>query len=163
MISKQAALILLTTDFVTGMTEIRKQVNLVQDWGDIEKASSVYKRFLNSRSEDLNSELVLVVKLITDKSLAELFSAMKSLNTLKTNPLSPHPYTLLSYGGTTRLVPGENLPHPLLHSDSLTLRCAAEAWGEYEHPVLGQTLNELVKSDRSFSNVEFYSQFSVQI
>jgi hypothetical protein len=160
------ALIRISVDLVAGNSRLQTIVAEIQDVGRIVAGSSVYKRFLNSRREDLNSELLLVVKLETQKSEIEMFDFLKKKEMIspRQGMAKPETYTLLAYDQTTRLVPGQNLPSTLLHQDFLTLRCASEAWGAYEHPVLGQTLNELVKStqqqkERSTEHTEFFSQF----
>lgn len=156
-------LILVAIDLVAGSSRLKEIFYDFQEIGVVESASSVYKRFLNKRSEDLNSELVVVVKLETRLSYTDLLNYLRKKERPRNlqNFTEAENFLLLSYDKMTRMVPGENLPHPLLHGDPLTLRCAAEAWGLYEHPVLGQTLGELVRSNSSGnSNVEFYAQFS---
>lgn len=156
------ALIRISVDLVAGVSRLQTSVREIQDIGKVVSSSSVYKRFLNSRLEDLNSELILVIKLETLKSEAEMFEFLrkKGVSSPRVGLAKPDSYTLLVYDNSTRLVPGENLPNPLLHQDTLTLRCASEAWGAYEHPVLGQTLNELVKSSQRIDRTEFFSQFN---
>lgn len=158
------ALILAKMDFISATETINLVSRKMSEFGTVVAASSVYKRYLNERSEDLNSELVMVAKIKTNKSEMELFRL------LKTNEIIPGPhqfgrtgkFLLLSYDQKTRMVPGQNLPHLLLRTDLLVLRCAAEAWGDYEHPVLGQSLNEIVGLQTELASVEFFSQFSFE-
>jgi hypothetical protein len=112
-------------------------------------SSSVYKRDLEFGVNNFNSELVMALRLEIPIGHQELHQILKNL--------SPG-ITLLAYDQEVHLFPGKSLPHPDLHQDSLTLRCAAEAWGTYEHPVLGQTLNEIVRSHDKFEKVEFFAQ-----
>lgn len=156
-------LIRISVDLVAGASHLQTTVRELQDVGRMTAASSVYKRFLNSRMEDLNSELILVIKMETLKSESEIFQFLKKKGNggPRIGLSKPDSYLLLAYDSATRLVPGENLPNPLLHQDSLTLRCASEAWGAYEHPVLGQTLDELVKFNQSVERTEFFSQFAI--
>jgi 7,8-dihydro-6-hydroxymethylpterin-pyrophosphokinase len=68
---------------------------------------------------------------------------------------------LLVFNKDVIMLPNQTLPHPLMVSDTVLLRCASEVWGDYEHPILAQTLNEIVDSNRFFDKVEFYSQGSL--
>ena len=160
MTEQHAALIFISIDLVSGPDRLRDISREIGEIGRIAATSSVYKRYLNERSEDLNSELVMVMKVETQKSEMDIFRFLK----MKEKPgdhhqlARPECFLLLSFDQMTRLVPGQNLPSPLLHSDRLVLRCAAEAWGSYEHPVLGQSLNEIVKSEKEIVGVEFFSQ-----
>ena len=146
---------------MAGSHRLQTLIREIQEIGKIVTGSSIYKRFLNSRMEDLNSELIFVVKLETQKNEIQVFDFLrkKEMISPRFGMSKPETYTMLAFDQNTRLVPGENLPSPLLHQDPLTLRCASDAWGSFEHPVLGQTLNELVKSHQSVERTEFYSQF----
>ena len=119
---------------------------------------------MNERAEDLNSELILVMKIKTHKSDLELFRFLKQKekNRGQLQQMRSESFIMLAFDQMTRMVPGQNLPNVLLHSDRLILRCAAEAWGSYEHPVLGKTLNEIVKSEKEIAGVEFFSQFFIR-
>lgn len=119
--------------------EFRKHVQ-------IQQSSSVYKRYLTTRREDLNSELVIVVQVQTSQSLEELqqFLAKRAL--------------LLAFENEIRMVPGLAVPHPQLQQDNLTLHCSAEAWPDYVHPVTNQTLGKMVSGGEPISFAEFYTQ-----
>ncbi len=145
---KHSFLILLTTDFVHGIQEQQRILSEIQNFSKVLNTSSVYKRYLDFSADNLNSELVLVLRGETDFSEKHLQDAISKVST---------DLLLLALDQEVNMLPGNTLPHPLLHTDPLTLRCAAEAWGSYEHPVLGQTLNEIVRSDR-MEKVEFFAQ-----
>jgi hypothetical protein len=155
MSSAHAILVLIAIDLVAGQRRLKEIVHSLSEIGSVTGTSSVYKRFLTSRSEDLNSELVMVLKLQTEQFPEDIF---RTLHEKQQDLLRSGHFVLLVYDNLVRLMPGQNLPSSLLHTDNLTLRCAAEAWGAYEHPVLGQTLNELVRSHEPLSNVEFFAQ-----
>lgn len=152
------AMIYISTDLMAGIPRLEKIIESLKTTGEIVGVSSIYKKYRNQRSEDLNSDLVLVVKLETEKVFEELFQVLDK--TEQQQRLSTHSalLSLLTYDRLVRLYPGQNLPSPLLHTDPLTLRCASEVWGSFEHPVLGQTLNELVRSQKPLSHVEFFAQ-----
>lgn len=150
-------LILVSIDLVAGQSKLKEIANSFQAIGQVVETSSVYKKYLNARSEDLNSELIFVLKVETEKDVSEIFKFLENEQSRFATE-DRGAFVLLTYDHLLRLFPGQNLPHPLLHSDKLTLRCAAEAWGAYEHPVLGQTLNELVRSSDPLAHVEFFAQ-----
>jgi hypothetical protein len=54
--------------------------------------------------------------------------------------------------------PRLTLPYPLLHQDPLIIRCAAEAWGQYEHPIYLKSLSEMARSAQNAKTAEFHMQ-----
>lgn len=52
---------------------------------------------------------------------------------------------LLVFDDFTCMTPDLTLPHPELHVQPEALILAAEVWGEYVHPVLGQSLYSLTR------------------
>lgn len=153
------ALIYISVEFTAGLEKVRTLLTGLRQYGDIPRTSSVYKRFLTSRQEDLNSDICLVVKIDTDLGPMELQQRLEEMNSvLLQNQHRQGQTLLLSYDRVVQLLPTSTLPHPQLRNDGLTLRCAAEIWGGYEHPVLGQTLNELVKSSEPIKTSEFFAQ-----
>lgn len=158
MTQSHAILIRISLDLIAGIPRLKKIISEFSGLGEITAVSSIYKRYLNQRSEDLNSELVLVTKLETQKTFEDVFHFLNQTEARQKMSSPSVVISLLSFDQTVRLFPGQNLPSPLLHAESLTLRCASEVWGIYEHPVLGQTLNELVRSAQPLSHVEFFAQ-----
>jgi hypothetical protein len=155
-----SALIWTSTDLMAGLDRLKTRVQQLADVGDIARVSAVYKKFLSHRSEDLNSLLVLAIRLNTDLGSDQLFAILQSLakNDEPTSGGENESLILLAFDQEIRLMPGQNLPHLKLHTDTLTLRCAAEAWGEYQHPVLGQSLQDLVRFSDPLIHVEFFAQ-----
>lgn len=111
--------------------------------------SAIYKKYFSEKSDDLNSVLICVIRIETGLSPQSLFQKMSSWT---------GDWVLLLYDQIVSLTPEMPIPHPLLFEDAALLRCASETWGEYEHPILGQSLNELVRSVHSFENIEFFAQ-----
>ena len=62
MIQEHFVLIYLSVDLVVGLSELKQMVSALQEKVQIQAISSVYKRYLTHRSEDLNSELIAVIK-----------------------------------------------------------------------------------------------------
>jgi 7,8-dihydro-6-hydroxymethylpterin-pyrophosphokinase len=155
-----SALIWTSTDLMAGLDRLKVRIQQLESVGDIARVSAVYKKFLSHRSEDLNSLLVLAIRLNTDLESEQLFAILQSLekNDEPTAGGENESLTLLAFDQEIRLMPGQNLPHLKLHTDTLTLRCAAETWGEYQHPVLGQSLQDLVRFSDPLKHVEFFAQ-----
>lgn len=157
------ALFWIATDFMSGTARLQNSVFKLTSLGPVISVSSVYKKFLYSRTEDLNSELCAVVKMGIEKSQNEVFDFLSEF--IRQSHSAPQgsktEIAILALDQEVRLYPGQNLPSPLLHSNSLILRCASEAWGGYEHPIIKKTLNELVKSSEPLMNVEFFAQGKV--
>lgn len=150
-------IILISTEFVSGINRIREMLSELQSLGELTSVSTLYKKFRSLRAEDLNSNITLVTRWNLLKSPEETFETLERLRA-SINWKHGDEITLLGIDGEVRLVPGENLPNPNLHGDSLVLRCAAEVYGEYFHPVLGQTLSELVVCSDPVHLAEFFSQ-----
>lgn len=66
--------------------------------------------------------------------------------------------TLLAWGEQVLLNPRTPLPNPDLHRLRVFLQCCAEVEPKLVHPILGQTLIELVNLDPRPLNADFYAQ-----
>lgn len=144
-------MIFIAVDVLEGASTLKSQIELLATQCEGLRVSSVYKRNQQSPlSNRFFSELVVVVK-------AETFLSVEKLSIWLKDKMNNHA-AILTFDSDVQLLPDLNLPHPLLHTDPLTLRCACEVWGSYEHPVLGQTLNELVQLEQQTKNYEFFSQ-----
>lgn len=144
-------MIFIAVDALEGASALKSKIELLALQCEGLQVSSVYKR--NQKSPFSNryfSELVAVVR-------AETFLSIEKLSLWLKEKMSNHA-AVLTFDSDVHLLPDLNLPHPLLHTDPLTLRCACEVWGSYEHPVLGQTLNELVQLEQNTMNYEFFGQ-----
>lgn len=117
------ALFWISIDFMSGVNQLKEIISDVALIGDVIGTSSVYKKFINRRSEDLNSELSIVVKIETEKNQDEIFERIKEI--LKQRHLHRRENTenlvLLAFNQDVRLFPGENLPSPTLHTNPLDI------------------------------------------
>lgn len=124
---------------------------------EVEKISSIYRRIEASTEGTLSSDLVVSLRLRTPMDLESVKKRIRWV-------ASEHPATkvyLLSFNHDVILDPKMPIPHPDLHADTLILHCAAEIEGGFEHPVLGRSLQELVKSSQprdGQSRFEFLSR-----
>jgi 7,8-dihydro-6-hydroxymethylpterin-pyrophosphokinase len=155
-----SVLISISTDLMAGNERLQYFIQQLREVGEIVQTSSVYKKFLSERSKDLNSSLIVALRMETERDRDEIFALLQKLEQKKETSFaaSPENLILLAFDQEIRMRPGQNLPHPKLHTDTLTLRCAGEAWPEYTHPVLGQTLRELVRCSDPLKHVEFFAQ-----
>lgn len=152
----RTAIIFISTDFLSGLSRIKNVLREMSEIGELQRISTIYKKYRSQRSEDLNAVIVTAARWKLNMSEAEVFDLIEDIAASVTGGNTE--IFFLAATDTVRLVPGENLPHPLLHSDSLVLRCAAEVFGEYRHPILAQTLSELVFCSDPVIDVEFFDQ-----
>jgi hypothetical protein len=111
--------------------------------------SSVYKKYLSPQKVDLNSSIFFV-------TLAET-----NFDELKTHQIiseTSDKIRFLAYDSLVLMSPTLTLPDPALYKDIGILRCSAEIYGNYRHPILNKSLNEILSTVKSFEYIEFYSQ-----
>ncbi len=149
------ALLAFTSDPIRAEQTLKKLLEQTKSFCSIMSVSSVYKS--DSRQQtNQRSELVMVAKVRTTLSQRELSLNISNVKTVEGGVTSQA--ILLSLNREILMTPGLTLPDPRLVQDRLILQCAAEVWGQYEHPILGQTLTELVKLYPARDPVEFFSQ-----
>lgn len=138
------ALISLSTQMVKGPRALREAIGSMAEL-QVEKVSSVYKRLDPETEGTLASEILMVLGVTTAVDLKGLQNQIKMARVA----FPSVEWTLLSFNHDVRLDPEYPVPHPALHTDPMILHCAAEVEGVFEHPVLGRSLQELVKSSQS--------------
>lgn len=150
--SRHSALIHVSLDLLGGVEGARKILKQISDCGRVEAISSVYKRYLTPDLVDLRARLEFVVLLDTslgvDQALHLVLSQCSGHSEL----------TLLVFDHMVMMSPRLTLPYPQLHLDPLIIRCAAEAWAQYEHPIYQKSLSEISRSASPVREVEFYMQ-----
>ena len=134
-------MIAISTQMTRGLEGIRECLKTLTIL-DVQRVSSVYRRRDQQTDGTLSSEVVVALAALTEMRLLDLQNFLKKQN----EGLTFSKWLLLSYNDEVRLDPEAPIPHPLLHFDPLVLRCAAEIQGSFEHPVLGRSLQELVRS-----------------
>jgi 7,8-dihydro-6-hydroxymethylpterin-pyrophosphokinase len=147
-------LLAIVADLAKGEAAQKKLITQVREFCQILAISSVYKRERTVGAK--NPELVAVLKItssLPSEELAERFSKMQLNDSGMTAEV-----VLLTLNHEVWLRPDCTLPDLRLAKDPLFLRCAAEAWGDYEHPILGRTLTELVKLHPAADSIEFFAQ-----
>lgn len=149
-------LIGLLVDITRGQKMVRQLTNEMNSIVSFHSVSTIYKRNTSQKKYGHSSELICVFKAMTSFGPEQISMALQSLQTKHQGTRA----LLLSYDKKVQLIPELTLPHPILIQDRALLRCSSEVWGDYEHPILGQTLNEIVSSNNVFDDVEFYSQGS---
>ena len=153
-VSENEAIIALISDPIKTELSQRKRLFQAFDFCKILKVSNVYKREGNESQQQ--SELVVVLRVSTSLDWQNLMRKLSNLQIRESKIFSKA--TLLTINSEVLLLPGATLPDPSLVQDRLILQCAAEVWGDYEHPVMNQTLTELVKLYPTRDPIEFFSQ-----
>lgn len=146
-------LVHIVADLVGGTPIAQALVTEMGKVGEITAVSSVYKRYLGKNRVDLNANIEAVVRLGTDCEVDELLWYFKQFISEKKAALN-----LLSYDNLVVLSPQLTLPHPSLHTDFLIVRCASEAWTQFEHPIIQKTLNEITSLTMPATDAEFFMQ-----
>ena len=150
------ALAAISTQLAHGITGLRQALRELSPL-EIQRVSAIYRRIDAATEGTLSSDLVMALRFATNLDLLSVKSKFRLLS-------SEHPATrlyLLTFNHDVILDPKMPLPHPDLHADPLILHCAAEIEGGFEHPVLGRSLQELVKSSQprdGQSRFEFLSR-----
>lgn len=146
-------LVHVVTDLVGGTPIAQALATEMGKVGEITSVSSVYKRYLGNNRVDLNANIEAVVRLATDCEVDELLWHFRQFIQDKKAALN-----LLSYDNLVVLSPQLTLPHPSLHTDHLIVRCASEAWTQFEHPIIQKTLSEITSLTRPADDAEFFMQ-----
>lgn len=146
------ALIFIALDLVGGEAKAKNILSQILECGTIEAISSVYKRYLTDARVDLRARMEFVIRLET------VMSVDQCLHMVLTVEKDQAELTLLAFDDVILMSPRLTLPYPAMHTDSLIIRCAAEAWGQYEHPIFQKTLSEISRTASSARMAEFYIQ-----
>ncbi|MGZ3768405.1 MAG: hypothetical protein ACXVCP_01310 [Bdellovibrio sp.] len=160
-VTQHSALIHITLDLVGGIEKARSLLERTKEFGQISAISSVYKRYLSKDHDDLSAKLEFVARFETILDVDQTLNLILSLCEVGVSGFtqkSRTEATLLVYDSMILMSPKLTLPYPELHRDPLIIRCAAEAWGQYEHPIYQKSLSELSKLALPSKLAEFYIQ-----
>lgn len=158
---RHSALIHVTVDVVGGVEIAKSILREISACGDIASISSIYKRFLTPEAVDLSARLEFVIRLETGMSVDQTLHLALSQCNQGAQGLVQKTHTeltLLAFDDIIQMSPRLTLPYPLLHQDPLIIRCAAEAWGQYEHPIYQKNLSDISRSAPPARQAEFYMQ-----
>ncbi|MNK93753.1 hypothetical protein D3C87_1139280 [compost metagenome] len=151
--AQHVSLIHVSLDLVGGTDRARDLLLNVKECGEIRTISSVYKRYLTPERVDLNARMEFVFCFET------LWGVDQCLQLTKTAAADGRAeLTMLTFDDMILMSPRLTLPYPLLHQDPLIIRCAAEAWGQYEHPIYQKSLSEMARSALNAKTAEFHMQ-----
>jgi 7,8-dihydro-6-hydroxymethylpterin-pyrophosphokinase len=158
--TSKTALVLVSIKMISGQEILKRLVNELKliSW-DLE-FSSVYVQYETEQRYDFDANMVTVLKIVMSQSTQELAQSLERIQNYLLSYTGPNRVKLvpLAIEQETLLIPGLTLPHPSLHGDALVIRCAAEVWGHYEHPVLKKTLHDLARHLPPITNAEFMLQ-----
>lgn len=155
------SLIYISLDLVGGAEKAKALLQDLSELGSVERVSSIYKRYLTKDRVDMSAHLEFVIRYRSTMNVDQTLQKVLSLCESGAPGLSQRTQcelTLLVFDKTISMSPRLTLPYPHLHTDPLIIRCAAEAWGSYEHPIYQQTLSEIARAARPVQEAEFYLQ-----
>lgn len=158
---RHSALIHAALDLVGGAEKAKDLLRKLSECGEVTAISSVYKRYLTAERLDLSAYLEFVIRFETPLNVDALLHLILSLCEEGTPGLSQKSHkelTLLTYDDLILMSPRLTLPYPQLHQDPLIIRCSAEAWGQYEHPIYQKNLSEIARAAAPARQAEFYIQ-----
>ena len=156
-----AGLIYVSIDLVGGLEKARQILSKIADISEVTDVSSVYKRYMTRERVDFNARMEFVVRIETILSVEQTLYMLLSLREqwvaqdMRRNHCE---LILLAFDQKAIMSPKLTLPYPGLHTDSLIVRCAAETWGGYEHPIYQKTLSEIAKAAAPVRDAEFHLQ-----
>ncbi|MFN7729902.1 MAG: hypothetical protein ACK5P7_12160 [Bdellovibrio sp.] len=137
------ALAAISTQLAHGTTGLRHALRELSPL-KIQRVSAIYRRIDVRTEGTLSSDLVMALRFVTNLDVISVKSQFRQLS----SELPATRHYLLTFNHDVILDPRMPLPHPDLVDDPLILHCAAEIEGGFEHPVLGRSLQELVKSSQ---------------
>ncbi|MGZ3773727.1 MAG: hypothetical protein ACXVCY_06805 [Pseudobdellovibrionaceae bacterium] len=158
---RHSALIHATFDLVGGLNNAKDLLAKAGECGEIVAISSVYKRYLTEQKVDLSARFEFVIRYETVFNVDHILQLVLSLSEQGQQGLvqkNHSEFILLAFDNLILMSPRLTLPYPELHRDPLIIRCSAEAWGQYEHPIYQKSLSEISKSALPVSHAEFYAQ-----
>ncbi|NUN04313.1 MAG: hypothetical protein HUU57_01010 [Bdellovibrio sp.] len=151
--ARHTALIHVALELVGGVEKGKDILESLAARGDLVSISSVYKRYLTRERLDSSARLEFVIRLETLWGVDQVLHLALSLCESGTAEL-----TLLAFDNLILMSPRLTLPYPQMHQDPLIIRCSAEAWGHYEHPIYHKNLSEISKTAAPAQQAEFYMQ-----
>ncbi len=142
----------LRSNLMNGMKPIEHWLSWAQEnYGEVQ-ISNIYRTEGQALDRGWLSELWTVVRIETE------ISHFDSQTLPIRPPDSDVEATLLSWDDQVLLNPKAPLPNPDLHRKRLFLQCSAELEPKLVHPILGQTLVELVNLDQRPLSAAFFGQ-----
>ncbi len=154
------SLIYVSLSMVSGMDTLNRLVSQLKliSW-EIE-FSSIYRQFQTEQRYDFDARMIAVIKLGFNGPTDELIKQVQGIQNYLISFIGKDKARVipLAVEQETQMIPELTLPHPILHMEPLVTRCAAEVWGNYEHPILKKTLNDLANNAPAILNAEFLLQ-----
>lgn len=152
---REVVLVGIRSNLLEDMLPIRELVySAVFDF-KIVRASDIYKSEGLALDRGWLAELWVVLRIETEQSSQEVATKLKRWVTQAGEAAD---IEFLTHGNQVHLNPKNPLPSPQLHRMRIFLQCAAEVEPHFVHPILGQTLIELVNNDSRPLNGEFFAQ-----
>ena len=159
--SRHTAFINIALDLVFVVDKSKDVIEALSARGDLLSISSVYKRYLTTERLDSSARLEFVIRLETLWGVDQVLHLALSLSEKPAEGSLQKSHTeliLLAFDNLILMSPRLTLPYPQMHQDPLIIRCSAEVWGQYEHPIYHKNLSEISKTAGPAQQAEFYMQ-----
>jgi 7,8-dihydro-6-hydroxymethylpterin-pyrophosphokinase len=159
-LAERNSLIYVSINVVSGPDTLKRLVSELKLISWEMEFSSVYRQFETDQRYDFDANMITVVKLGFNTTTEELIKQLQNVQTCLSSFIGKDKVRVipLAVEQETQMVPDLTLPHPILHMDPLVVRCAAEVWGSYEHPILKRSLSDLANKAAVIENAEFMLQ-----
>lgn len=153
-------MIYVSVNVVSGLDAMKKLVMELKNISEDIEFSSVYRQFETEHRYDYDANMISILKMGYAIDSDEMLTRLASIHTKMSSYVGSDKVKMipLAIENQTRMLPELTLPHPLLHSDPLVARCAAEVWGNYNHPILNRSLSDLANQSADILNAEFMLQ-----
>lgn len=153
--SREFVLIGIRSNLLEDLLPIRELIHsAVFDFKEVQ-ASNIYKSEGQALEKGWLAELWVALRVESEESSTEIAN---KLNKWATQVGDSADVLFLAHGNQVNLNPRNPIPNPNLHRLRIFLQCAAEIEPHFVHPILGQSLIQLVNSDSRPLNGEFFAQ-----
>lgn len=153
--SREFILVGIRSNLLEDLLPIRELIHLAAaDFINV-TASNIYKSDGQALEKGWLAELWVCLRAESDDSSSEV---AHKLNRWASQVGDSADVLFLAYGSQVHLNPKDPLPNPNLHRLRIFLQCAAEVEPHFVHPILGQSLIQLVNTDPRPLNGEFFAQ-----
>lgn len=154
------SLVYVSISMVSGMDTLKRLVEQLKLISSEIEFSSIYRQFQTEQRYDFDARMIAVIKMGFQGSTEDFIKQVSGIQNYLISFVGKDKARVLPLAveQETQMIPELTLPHPTLHSEPLVTRCAAEVWGNYEHPILKKTLSELANNAPAILNAEFLLQ-----
>lgn len=152
MSTSSSCLIFIHTDSTGGTLRLSRLLAVLGEKQQIQKVSSVYKRYENKQRLETSAKIAVAALLTTMMDIRELSQHLEDVK------LHGDEIYLLTYSDAVMMSPKVLVPNPLLHEDDLIINACVEIAPSFVHPVYNKELKQLVEIVSRKNYFEFVTQ-----